>query len=692
MKRRKIACLCMALIITTLLTGCGLKDIPGVGKLFNKDNNTQTEAPDNQNVTDITDGSPSVDAEYPAVPVGAVITAADIFDVLSSAGLSTDTVDAYLILDSNDQDVNELTITEDTWFTFIYHLRGTEDGEQSRMVIGVKVTDEVAEPVSEPQDDITDQQDVSDVSDENNNRPAVAKYEVFDYNAAVSETFDFSSLDSGKLYLNSVSNFDVHAVPHNWEYDSMAKSMTTMINQYEDVETSISSKFDVYCVPKSYVYMQASDYEEGADMSAYNGEYVLVLEPKYDSYTDSIYRREETLILPLIDDVNALAKEPSDEAKQECQFLLSEEFDDESTDIQDLYGAMEVLMQLANTEDIFIFDDVFKVIVIDYCDMGTPDNMSDDIPWDEYESGILNGEQSSNESNTEGSSEEIVGGTTVITETTTTTTTESVISAINKEVANSFRSRHPELFSFFPDTDQVYSKWDWRIDDDTTVKGTVTLKDGTIIPSLSEGGRTYNIFDGSSAEPSTSSDDGVFGRFTSTDPVDDIPEDDDGSMTMGDEGYDTSEPEEDEENKLNEYTISLGNTTCKVVANNTYRYMLDNQNSSSNEVYVNHRDRRYTIKVVNESEFMQYRTKDNLSRGIVNYSIVDSNYIGATDVGNNSIILTNIKYNSGGQEITEPHMAYIRNGTEYIVIIPSEAENAGSDTLADILKRCVSMQ
>lgn len=701
MKRRKITCLSMALIISTLLTGCSTEKIPVIGKLMNKDANTTDVASDGANSDNSANTDPIIDAEYPPVAVGTVITIDDIFGLLGSAGLSAETVAGYLIVDATGVEVDELVVTENTYFTFIYQMRGADVSEQSKLVIGVRVTDEV---VSSPDSSSDGSADAAGIEPEvvEPVAPAVARYEVFDYSMATSIMFDYSALENGILYINSVTNFDISRIPHSYEYDSIARDMSTMMLAYNDVDTSIANKFKVYCIPKSFIFMQALDYEDGADMSAYAGEYVLVLEPKYESYTDEIYRSEDVLILPLIDDVNAFAEEISDEAKSECDFLMDESFDDESSDIDDFYGSMEILMRLADTEDIFIFDDVLNTEVVDYCDMGTPDNIADDIPWDDYESGIINGnsQASSAETGAEqgaAGSSEVVGGSVNITETTTSTTTESVIQAINEDVANSFRSRHPELFTFFPVSEQIYSKWDWRIDDNTTVKGTITLGDGTIIPELSvtDSGKFYNITDGTTTSygtavtpvgPSVTSS-SVFDSSSTTSSSTTTSS---GSTTLGDEGYDTSEPKEEEE-YINEYEISRGNTTCKVVANNTYRYMIDNQNSSSSQVYVNHKDKRYTIKVVDENEYTQYWTKDYLSRSLNGYSIVSSNYTGSTDANNNSIVLMNIQYNNGTTDVVEPYMAYIRNGSEYIIIIPDEAEQTGSDTLADILKRCVSL-
>ncbi len=750
MKRRKIACLSMALIITTLLTGCSLGDIPVVGKFFDKGADAPVDAPvaDDQggaaDASDVAADTPQIDAEYPPVPVGTVITIDDIFNVLSSVGLSTETVAGYLILDASGNEADELTITEDTYFTFIYQMRDADASEQSQMVIGVKVTDEVAvetPAVGEPTDGTTTDGTVADGTGQDSTsdaaptptatqKPAAAKYEVFDYTEVECADFDFSALESGKVYKNSITNFDVHKVVHNYEYETIAKNISELVDHYTDSESTVKDKFMVYCIPISYVYMQAPDYEEGADMSAYSGEYVLVLEPVYSDYTDSIYRREETLLLPVIDDVNEFAKEPSDEAKAECDFLLSEEFDDESTEIDDFYGAEEILMQLADTEDIFLFDDILKTKVVDYSDMGTPDNMTDDVTWEDYEAGVISEAQasptpsatpSSEGTGDTSSTETTTTTTTSVTETTTTTTT-SPIQAINEEVANSFRSRHPELFTFFPESDQIYSKWDWRIDDNTTVKGTVTLKDGTIIPQLerSESGVVYDITKGtSSTSGSTSAFGGgsstgsVFGGGSSQEDSDEgsgtstttVSTGDSGSATtVGDEGYQTSDPvgddtgdsegeDSEDDGTVQEYEIALGDTKCKVMANNTYRYMIDNQNSSSSEVYINHRDKRYTIKIVDEDEYMNYWTKDHLNRSMNGYSITASDYTGSTVADNTSIVLMNIIYEKdGNKEYTEPYMAYIRNGSEYIIIIPDGAEEPNSDVLADILKRCVAMQ
>ena len=712
MKRRDIKCLGIALIISTLLTGCSTADIPVIGKLMNKDASTDDVASDDVNTDDGVDSSaPAVDAEYPPVPVGTVLTIDDIFGVLGQVGLSQDTVAAYAIIDEFGQSVDELYIDYDTYFTFVYQMRDDEVGTQNEMVIGVRVTDEV---VSTPEvaDDLGNEVETAGTEPIEEPAPTVARYEVFDFVNATSMTFDYSALEPGTLYIDNAFTFDINSIPHSYEYDSIAKNMNTLVSGYTDVDTSIADKFKVFCIPELFVYMQAPDYEEGADLSAHNGNFLLALVPQYDSYTDAIYQSEDILLLPLISDVNDFGSNISDEAKAECDFLLSEEFDDDSTDIEDFYGSMEILMQLSNTEDIFIFDDVLNVEVVDYCDMGTPDNLMDDVTWEEYEAGVISGnaqqtpteselgeQQESGESSN--SSQTVVSGTTTITETTTTTTTESVLQAINEEVANSFRSRHPELFTFFPETDLIYSKWDWRITDDTTLKGTVTLPDGTIIPPTSNRGES-NIYDITTGEVSysnevtpvgpsvTSSSSGsVFsgsaetGASTGT-------ETSGSSTTLGDEGYESAEPEE-EEDSINEYEITSGNTTVKVTANNTYRYMIDNQNSSTSEVYINHRDKRYTIKVVNETEYMNYWTKDYLNRGMGQYSITSSNYSGVTDADGNAIILMTIEYKNGTENVKVPYMAYVRNGSEYIIIIPDEEEDANSETLADILKRCISL-
>lgn len=700
MKRRKIACLSMVLIITTLLTGCSLGDIPVVGKLFNKSPDTQVDTSvDDQAGTedDMVNPAPSVDAEYPAVPFGTVITVDDIFELLSPYGLSKETVAGYLILDSNENEANELVITEDTYFTFIYQMRDADVGEQSKLVIGVKVAEET---VGTPDDILSDsgtEPDVPSVPEQ----PSAAKYEVFDYSATTAQVFGFNELENGKVYLNNAVDFDVHKITHSYEYESISKPLSSFTSNYTETDISIADKLTIYCIPKSFIYMQALDYEEGADMSAYDGEYVLIVEPIYDNYTDEIYRSEDMLLLPLIDDVNAFAKEPSNEAIQECDFLMDESFDEESNDMQDFYGSMEILMRLADTEDLFIFDDVLNVTVIDYSDMGTPDNMSDDVPWEEYEVGIIGGTSSSElEEGTQSSqvseTTTTVTGSTIITETTTTTTTESVAQTINEEVANSFRSRHPELFTFFPETARLYSKWDWRIEDGTQIKGTITLEDGTIIPATrSSSGNTYDLSGstGSSYIHSSSGSSGsIFGSSSSEEEEDIEDTSVEGSIVVGDEGYETSDPEE-EEDTLSEYEIKLGNTTCRVTSNNTYRYMIDSQNSSSSEVFINYKDKRYTVKVVDENKYSDYWMNDYLHRSAGGHTISpDKDYNGYTDADNTTIVLMNIKYTSGGSDVTEPYMAYIRNGSEYIIIIPDEAEDAGSEVLADILKRCISLQ
>lgn len=726
MKRKKITCLSVALIVSTLLTGCSLGDIPVVGKYLSKDSGAQADVStdDQGDVTDVPSQNTAVTWLNP-VPVGTVLSVNDILDQLELAGFYSDGVDKAIIADLSGTTMEEMVINEETYFTFAYHSVDMEnEGDQEHMDMAITVTDEVASDIPMENDEL--QEDVSGQSEgESQDEPqaAVARYEVFDYSDATNETFGFSSLENGTLYVNSVMDFDIHSIPFIDEYESISKNLEELTKNYTDADTTIASKLTAYCIPKAYVYMQALDYEEGADMSAYAGEYVIVLEPVYDGYTDEIYRSEDTLLLPLIDDVNEFAKNPSDAAKNECDFLLNENFDDEGTDIEDFYGAMEIIMQLTDTEDIFIFDDVLKVAVVDYCDMGTPDNMSDDVTWEDYESGALSTSQEPTAAE-EPSGEEAVGTssgesgattqttttqTTTTTQSTTTTTSESVIGTINKDVANSFRSRHPELFTFFPESEQIYSKWDWRIDDNTTVKGTIVMEDGTILPQLSitDGAFTYNMSDGTSTKNTSSSTSGistgssssVFGASSSDDDYysgstsSSSTTSSSGSMTMGNEGYETSEPEEKEDDdSINEYELSFGDTSCKVVANNTYRYMLDNQNSSSSQAYINNRDKRYTIKIVGESDYMQYWTKDYLNRSMNSYSIVTGNYSGVTDADNNAITLMNIQYNNGTEDVTEPYMAYIRNGSEYIIIIPDEAESAGSETLADILKRCIEMQ
>lgn len=708
MKRRKIACLIIALIITTLLTGCSLGDIPVIGKYLSKDSDVQTDAPASDQ-TDIAgddfNDMPHIDAEYPAVPVGTTITVNDIFNLLSPVGLSAETVAGYLIISADGNEVEALTVTEDTYFTFIYQMRDAEANEQSQMVIRVTVTGESM--ADDGFDDFSqDESQAAVETPQEPQGPTAVKYEVFKYDDVTSDVFSFSAMSAGGVYISNVLDFDIHRINHSYEYENIAKKLSDLTSSYTDIDANIAGKFMAYCIPKAYVYMQAPDYEEGADMSVYNGEYVIVLEPVYEDYTDEIYQSEDVLILSLIDDVNNLAKEPSDEAKQECDFLMDETFDDESDEAPDFYGAMEIIMQLANTEDIFIFDDILKAKVVDYSDMATPDNMSDDVTWDEYEAGVVSGaqetpieEEQGAEQSGESSSTTTTSSTTTVTETTTTTTT-SVIQAINDEVANSFRSRHPELFTFFPETEQVYSKWDWRIDDSTTVKGTVTLKDGTIIPQLSnsnENNTIYNITDGTSSTRGTGNSTGNRGTsgsvFSSTPSATEEPSTGTSfsSTTLGDEGYETEEPEEEEE--LTKYEISLGNTKCTVTSNNTYRYMIDSQNSSSSEVYVNHRDDRYTIKIVDENTFSNYWLNDHLHRSANGHTISpDKSYTGYTDADNTTIVLMNILYKSTVGDVTEPYMAYIRNGSEYIIILPDKAESTGSDTLADILKRCVALK
>lgn len=716
MKRRKIACISIAIIITTLLTGCSLGDIPVVGKFLSKDTGEQTDVPVDDTVvgTEATVGdTPHIDAEYPPVPVGTVITIDDIFNVLSSAGLSTETVAGYLILDENGVEADQLTITQDTYFTFIYQMRDAEANEQSQMVIGVKVTDETVTTPENMGDELvqgeeSQQQDTQMESGEVDiaQEPSAAKYEVFNFDECNMSQFDYAGdLELGKLYKASVLDFDLSKVLHYDGYSFMTKSLSDLTINYTDINQDLSGKLNVFCIPTSYIYMQAPDYEEGADMSVYDGDYSLIIQPVYADYTDEIYRTEDVLIMPLIEDVTSFAAEPSDDTKSECDFLMDESYDDDSGEIEDFYGAAEILAQLSETEDLFIFDDLLKFTVTDYSDMGTPDDMTDDVTWEEYEAGVISSAQSgeTEEGTEEGTSTTVSTGTTTITET-TTTTTESVLQSINEEVANSFRSRHPELFTFFPETDQVYSKWDWRIDDNTTVKGTVTLKDGTIIPQLerTEGGTIYDITNGTSSTSSfgdgnsstgttgsvfSSSGNGTTSSYTTTTQTGD-----DGSLTVGDEGYETTEAEEDEdEEDVTEYEISLGDTKCKVESNNTYRYMIDSQNSSTSEVFVNHRDNRYTIKVVDENTYMNYWTKDYLARSMNGYSITASDYNGSTVADNNAIVLMNIQYESSDGQVTVPYMAYIRNGSEYIIIIPDEEEEANSDVLADILKRCVSM-
>lgn len=678
MKRIKIAYLIIALIIiTTLLTACSAGDIPVVGKLFSKDTGAQTDVADtNQDATD--NSGPSIDAEYPPVPAGTVITIDGIFDILGSAGLSADTVAGYLILDANGVETDELLVTEDTYFTFIYQMRGADVSEQSQMVIGVKVTEGVVETPEVSEDNQQVEVDQPTV-------PAASKYEVFDYSKVEITPFTFSGLNENMLYLVNISNFNINKIPHSFEYTCITKYLDTWDTDYRELD----ERFNMWCIPKSYLYMQSPDYEDGSDLSVYQGEYILVLKPRYSEYTLDIYRSEDVILLPLGSDINDLAKEPSDSAKQECDFLMNEDFDDDETDVPDFYGAKEIITQIYNARDVDVFDNLLKTKVVDYSDMGTPDNMSDDIPWDEYEAGIVSGTQTEVTTGEQQTPEAVTTAesTTITETTTTTTTTESVIQTINEDVANSFRSRHPELFTFFPDSERVYSKWDWRIDDNTTVKGTVTLKDGTIIPQLGNSGSSYDFLSGTSSSSGSMFESPDYSSSSSSSSS----SFETGTTTVGDEGYEQVEPEE-EDNSIIEYEISAGNTKCKVTSNDTYRYMIDNQNSSSSEVYINHRDKRYTIKVVNESAYMDYWTKDYLNRSMNGYSITTSDYVGSTVADNNSIVLMNIQYEVNGEKFTEPYMAYIRNGSEYIIIIPEKAESPNSDVLADILKRCVAMQ
>ena len=72
---------------------------------------------------------------------------------------------------------------------------------------------------------------------------------------------------------------------------------------------------------------------------------------------------------------------------------------------------------------------------------------------------------------------------------------------LDKTINKTYKAAHPNLY-VWPELSSEYTRWDWRITDVTSIIGTITLADGSIIPAeqtSGEEGYSYDFTNGGSA-------------------------------------------------------------------------------------------------------------------------------------------------------------------------------------------------